>query len=224
MGIKNHVKKKILTKVGEVAAIGATIKTSDYIGKQKDTNLLSEKSKKENDSINFDSSVKETISEQSFFEGASIFRLTMIEKVVSLRSSYAINDNTGNTIYTAKSEGLPKMPEIGLYNRIGNKIGKVEKGIFGNPMFTLEYNGRKIASLHQKYSLKPKFEIAENGWVVEGGLTKTLVYDRNGSSAIQIQYMMSTRKNTVIVEYTNEENEIPAILIALAMVIAYHMK
>ena len=60
--------------------------------------------------------------------------------------------------------------------------------------------------------------------MVEGGLTKTLVYDRNGSIAIQIQYMMSTRKNTVIVEYTNEENEIPAILIALAMVIAYHMK
>ena len=35
--------------------------------------------------------------------------------------------------------------------------------------------------------------------------------------------MMSSSKSTVIVEYSNKENEIPALLIALAMILAYHM-
>lgn len=223
MGIKDYAKKKILTTVGEVAAIDAITKTIKHIDKQNEANSLSEKTKKHNSSANYASSEQETISTKSFFEEPSTYRLTMIEKIVSLRRSYTINDSNGNIIYTAKSVGLPKIPELGLYNKYGNKIGKAEKGILGNPMFTLHYNGRQIASLHQKYSFKPKYEIPENGWKVEGGLTKATVYDNNGAIAIQIQYMLSAQKGTIIVEYTNKENEIPAILITLAMVIAYHM-
>lgn len=219
MGIKDYAKKKILTKVGEVAATGAMVKTADHIDKQNEANSLREKAKK-----SFASSTNETISTKSFFEEPSTYRLTMIEKVISLRRSYIINDSAGITVYIAKSEGLPKIPEMGLYDINGNRIGNAEKGLFGNPMFTLDYNGKQIASLHQKYSLKPKYEIPENGWKVEGGFTKTVVYDSNGAIAAQIQYMLSTHKSTVIVEYINKENEIPVILIALAMIIACHMK
>ena len=46
-----------------------------------------------------------------------------------------------------------------LYDRSGNRIENAKKGLLGNHVFTLDYNGRQIASLSKKYSLKPKYEI-----------------------------------------------------------------
>lgn len=231
MGLKDYAKKKIIKVVGkkvvDIATVGAVATTVHHIDKQNEANSLSEKNRKTGSNTDDSSSVTDPISNKSFFEEPSTYRLTMLEKTMSLRKSYVINDSAGNAIYTAKSEGLPKMPEMGLYNINGDKIGKAEKDSFtksfSSPIFKLNYKDKRIASVYQKYSFKPKYEISENGWRIEGGITKTTVYDSNDAIAIQIQYVISTNKGTIIIEYTNKENEIPAILIALAMIIEYHM-
>ena len=223
MGLKDYAKKKIINKVGEVVATNTVIKAVNQIDKKNEASSLSKKAKMVKDS-NMGESTVENVSTKSFSEVHQVYKLTMIEKVIAFRKNYTILDSNGNTVYTAKSDGLPKMPEMGLYNKNGDKIGRAEQGIMGNPMYTLHYMNQRIVSLYQKYSLKPKYEISENGWSIEGGVTKTTVYDNEGAIAIQIQYLLSTNRSTIIVEYMNKENEIPAILITLAMVLAYHMK
>lgn len=170
---------------------------------------------------------KEDVSGKSFFEESGKHRLTIAEKTISLRKSYIISDNSGNAIYTAKSEGLPKMPEIGVYKQ-DKRIGRVAKELFanpvlGNPTYTIHWDDKRVASLLQRFALKLKFEIPENGWKFDIGVTKSTVYDSNGAVAVQIQYVMSTKKPSFIVEYSNKENEAPAILFALVAIMACHM-
>lgn len=170
---------------------------------------------------------KENVSSKSFFEKSEVCRLTVTEKTMSLRKNYVISDGSGNVMYTAKSEGLPKMPELVVYKQ-DKQIGRVTKELFanpvlGNPTYTIHWNNKRIASLLQKYSLKLKFEIPENGWKFDVGVMKSTVYDNSGAVAVQIQYVMSTKKPSFIVEYSNKENEVPAILFALTAIMACHM-
>ncbi|MBO5953265.1 MAG: zinc ribbon domain-containing protein [Oscillospiraceae bacterium] len=164
---------------------------------------------------------------KSFFEESGTYRLTVAEKRFTLRKNYIISDSNGNEMYTAKSEGLPNIPEIGIYK--GEKrVGRVAKEwfanpILGNPTYTIHWNNKCIGSLLQKFSLKLKFEIPENGWKVDIGVMKSTVYDDSGSVAVQIKYLMSTGKPSFIVEYTNKGNESPAILLALVAIMACHM-
>ena len=154
-------------------------------------------------------------------------RLTVAEKKFTLRKNYIISDGRGKEIYTAKSEGLPKIPEIGIYK--GDvRIGHVSKEWFpnpvlGNPTYTIHRNDECIGSLIQKMSLKAKFEIPENGWTVDVGVTKSTVYDANGAVAIKIKYVPSSGRSGFIVEYNNKKNEIPAILLTMVVVMVCHM-
>lgn len=221
MGLKDYAKKKLVEKVGERVALGAIARTMEYAENKskKDSETTQTKQKKTNDSSSFD----KTVSEESFFEEKKGFYLTMSEKIVYVRKSYVITDASGNVIYTAKSEGLPKMPEFGLYDNDFNRIGEVEKGIWGNPIYTLTCKERTIASLHSRPSLKLKFEIPENGWRVEIGIAKTVVYDRKGAIAIQIKQTLPAKRDTLTIEYLNKDNEVPAVLFALVTMMVIHM-
>lgn len=218
MGLKDYVTKKTIEKITDTVSFIATVKTLEHMEQKNAADSLAGKSKK-SQSVND----KTTVSQESFFEEPKINRLTMIEKTFSMRKSFTIKDATGRIKYTAKSEGLPKMPQIGLYDKNSNRVGNVEKGIFGSPDYTITYKNKTIATLVPKITLPPKFEIVENGWKVEGALTKTTVYDKKGDVAIQIQYALGSAKDTIIIEYPNATNEAPAILIALAMVIFRNM-
>lgn len=189
----------------------------------KNSGFLLDEDRKREQSIK----TKENAISKSFFEKSEVCRVTMTEKTMSLRKSYIISDVSGNVLYTAKSEGLPQLPEFGLY-RNDKRVGCACKEMFanpvlGNPTFTLHLDNKRIASLLQKFSLKPKFEITENGWKFDAGLMKSTVYDCNGQPTIQIQYVMSTKKGGFIVEYSNKENEAPAILFALTVVLLFYM-
>lgn len=218
MGLKDYVTKKTIEKIAGAASFIATVKTIEHMEKENTAESLTEKSKKTK------SGNKETISQKSFFERTTTNKLIMIEKTFSLRKSFTIQDTSGQIVYYAKSEGLPKMPEIGLYDKDSNRIGNVQKSVFGSLNYTLSFKNKKIATLVPKHILKAKFEIAENGWTVEGALTRTTVYDDTGDVAARIQYTLASKKDTITIEYSNSSNEIPAVLIALAMVMFCHMQ
>ena len=155
------------------------------------------------------------------------YRLTIAEKTISLRKRYIISDHAGNVLYTAKKEGLPKIPQVSIYKQ-DNQVGEISKEIFanpalGNPTYTLYWHDKRIASLIQRYSLKPKFNIPENGWIFDIGMMKSTAYDNKGDIAVEIQYMMSTGKPSFIIEYSNKKNEVYAILLAFVSIMVFHM-
>lgn len=147
------------------------------------------------------------------------FSLTIAEKRYTIRKSYTIRDNTGNILYVAKSEGLPKMPEIVVYKN-DNQIGSIEKELFakpfwGDPEYTLHWKGKKYASLQRKRTLKRIYEIPEHGWRFEFGVMSSRLYDRNDSLLMTMGRIISSGQDRYSIEYYDIKNEPAAVLFAL---------
>lgn len=147
------------------------------------------------------------------------FTLTISEKRYTIRKNYTIRDNAGNILYTAKSEGLPKMPEIVVYKN-DKQIGSVEKELFakpfwGDPEYTLHWKGKKYASLQRKRTLKRIYEIPEHKWRFEFGIMTSKLYDRNDSLLMTMGRVISSGQDRYSIEYYDIKNEPAAVLFAL---------
>lgn len=147
------------------------------------------------------------------------FSLTITEKRYSLRKSYIVHDPSGNVLYTAKSEGLPKMPEIVVYRK-DKQVGSIEKELFakpfwGDPEYTLYWHGKKYASLQRKKTLKRIYEIPEKRWRFEFGVMTSRLFDRNDTLLMTMGRIISSGQNRYSVEYYDIEIEPAAVLFAL---------
>lgn len=215
--------KAVLKKVGKAATLVAVSKVADHAEKKAKANMLETKVAQAKQSV----PSNEAISSKSFFEEPSVFNLFLVEKG-AIKKSYIINDSNGSTLFAAKNEGTKNQPNMVIYTNDSVQIGCVKQErngtpTNGKPVYTLHHNGKQIASLIQKSALKPKFQISENGWRVETGVTKTTVYDGTGAIAIQVQYLLRANKTTFQIEYLNKQNEGPAMLCALLMVMIFYM-
>ena len=212
-----------MKKVGKAATLVAVSKVADHVEKKAKANMLETKVAQAEQRTPGD----EAISPKSFFEEPSVFSLFLVEKG-TIKKSYAINDSNGNTLFAAKNEGTKSQPYLVIYANDSEQIACVKYDKNGNatngkPVYTLHHNGKQIASLIQKSAIKPKFLVRENGWIIEAGVTKTTVYDGTGAIAIQVQYLLRENKTTCHIEYLNKENEVPAMLCALLMIMVFYM-
>lgn len=215
--------KAVLKKVGKAATLVAVSKVADHAEKKAKANMLETKVTQVKPSV----SSTETISSKSFFEEPSVFNMFLVEKG-TIKKSYIINNGNGSTLFTVKNEGTKSRPNMVVCDIDSVQIACVKHEnngtpTNGKPVYTFHYNGKQIASLIQQSSIKPKFQISENGWRIETGVTKTTVYDGTGAIAIQIQYLLRANKTTFQIEYINKENEVPAILCALLMVMVFYL-
>lgn len=147
------------------------------------------------------------------------YTLRIKEKKYSLRKNYIISNVNGDILYVAKSEGLPKMPEIVIYKQ-DEEIGRIERTMFykplwGEPEYTLHWNGKKYVSLHRKPTLKRLYDIPEKGWEFHFGVMTSKVVDKTGSVVMDFGMIISSTKDRYSVEYYDEQYEPAAVLFAL---------
>lgn len=147
------------------------------------------------------------------------FSLRIAEKRYTIRKNYILRDGNGNVLYTAKSEGLPKMPEIVVYKK-DKQVGRIEKELFakpfwGAPEYTLHWKGKKYASLQRKKTLKRVYEIPEHGWRFEFGVMTSKLYDKNDVLLMTMGRIISSSQDRYSVEYYDIKNEPVAVLFAL---------
>lgn len=151
--------------------------------------------------------------------GHGPYKLRITEKRYSIRKNYIISDAQGNVRYTAKSEGLPKMPEIVVY-RQDKPVGRIEREVFskpiwGDPEYVLHWNGKKYASLHRQIKLKRSYEIPEKNWKFDFGVMTSKLYNKEGSVVMEFGMIISSGKDRYSVEYYDETYEPAAVLFAL---------
>ena len=147
------------------------------------------------------------------------FKLRITEKRYSIRKNYIISDEQGNVRYIAKSEGLPKMPEIVVYCE-DKPVGRIEREVFskpiwGDPEYILHWHGKKYASLYRKIKLKRTYEIPEKDWKFDFGVMTSKLYDKNGAVVMEFGMIISSGKDRYSVEYSDKAYEPAAVLFAL---------
>lgn len=147
------------------------------------------------------------------------YKLRITEKRYSIRKNYIISDAQGNVRYIAKSEGLPKMPEIVVY-RNDTPVGRIEREVFskpiwGDPEYVLHWNGKKYASLYRQIKLKRCYEIPEKDWKFDFGVMTSKLYNKEGSVVMEFGMIISSGKDRYSAEYYDEAYEPAAVLFAL---------
>lgn len=180
--------------------------------------LLSEE-KEANEHVGEAVEVKEKTGGKTGSKTSGPFRVTIAEKRFTIRKNYTIRDDNGDVLYTAKSEGLPKMPEIVVYKK-DNQMGRIEKELFakpfwGDPEYTLYWKGKKYASLQRKRTLKRVYEIPEHGWRFEFGVMTSKLYDSNNVLLMTMGRIISSTQDRYSIEYYDSKYEPAAILFAL---------
>lgn len=168
-----------------------------------------------NETIN----MQEKSGKESVMKAHEPFILTIAEKRYTIRKNYTIRDSQGDVLYTAKSEGLPKMPEIVVYKK-DKQVGKIEKELFAKPFwgdseYTLYWKGKKYASLHRKKTIKRVYEIPQKGWRFEFGVITSKLYDSNNSLLMTMNRIISSGQDRYSVEYYDIKDEPAAVLFAL---------
>lgn len=106
--------------------------------------LLSADGKKVDVKINKEFKAEAKNDEKVIGEKSGPFNLRISEKRYTIRKNYIVRDEDGNVLYSAKSEGLPKMPEIVVYKN-DKPVGRIEKELFAKPFWgarSTHYIGR----------------------------------------------------------------------------------
>lgn len=100
------------------------------------------------------------------------------------------------------------------------EIGLVKEKLFTLlPVFEIEMNGYIKGRIEKRFSLfKPKYEIDYNGWRVEGDF---LGWDYDVYCGCSVTARISKELfhwgDTYVIEYSNPEDEINALLLVLAI-------
>ena len=165
-------------------------------------------------------------SEIDIFETADVYMLRMEEKIGLLgKRTFTITDQDGAVSYTAKRTEMLNRPRVTLYTAQDKEVGYVKPAFSTyNPVFCLSVSGKDY-KMKQTTITNDLYELEDYGWQIQSQIGKTVVYDKNWTKVIQIEWEETTlrggkRTDTYIVKMRNRKHQKEALLLALAIYIS----
>ena len=148
------------------------------------------------------------------------------QRVFSWMDNFDINDTAGNPIYVVRADIFNIGHKVRLFKVIdGRKDKLLQKGIIDEKRFRLfrEYeiiiNAQPQGKIKKQFSVfHPKYEIDYKGWRLEGDFLQWnySIYE-NSRCVVRISKQPFHMEDTYLIDIENDEDEIPALLIAVAM-------
>ena len=148
-------------------------------------------------------------------------KLYIKQTVFSVRPHFLVKDDEQNDKYNITTEGMVQVGlQLHIFDLNQRKVGRVsQKFLSLLPTFHVFRNEEQVATIVKKFTLlKPKYEVPELGWTIEGDF---LAHDYTVSD--QTGVIMTIKKewlawgDTFTVDYNNPAHEIEAIAIVLAI-------
>ena len=147
-------------------------------------------------------------------------RLLIKQKVFSLTDSFNVYDENENIKYTVKGEFFSLGKKLHVYDASGNELGMVRQKILTLlPMFFIEINGVEVGTISKGFSFfKDNYEVDYKGWDVRGDWFDWdyEVY-RGDYKVLDIQTKLLSWGDTYIVDVKNNEDELAALMLVLAI-------
>lgn len=143
------------------------------------------------------------------------------QRVFSWTDTYDVYDETGEARYFVKAEFLTIGHQIHVYDkRSGREVGSIHQRLFAfTPTFDVVIGGRTVGSVRKRITFfVPRYEVDYRGWDVEGDL---FGWDYQvvggGGTVMSISKKLFTWGDAYALRYTNPANEIPGLLLVLAI-------
>lgn len=147
--------------------------------------------------------------------------LRIRQRIFSWTDSYDVYDMSGFARYEVKAEFFSLTHAIHVFEKhSGREVGAIRQKLFSLlPTFEIEMDGRILGTIRKKFTLlRQNYEVDYLGWDVEGNFLGWDYRVMQGNLEIMsITKELWNFSDTYTLHYANPANEIPGLLLVLAI-------
>ncbi len=148
-------------------------------------------------------------------------QLHIRQRIFSWTDCYDVCDGAGNPRYEVRAEFFSLTHRIHIYEKAtGREVGAIAQRFFAlMPTFEIEIDGRVMGTIRKKFTFfRENYEVDYRGWDVEGNFLGWDYRVMQGELEIMsISKEVLSWSDTYTLTYHNPANEIPGLLLVLAI-------
>lgn len=140
------------------------------------------------------------------------------QKWLSMWGRFEVENEAGQAVYTV--EGEPSFTRrLVIYNNANIQVGQIRSLFSFGPKFEVEMNGQSMGTIDYRFAFHPALDFDKLGWRVEGNFTgwDFRVYDQNNLEIGSVCRELWHLTDFYAIHYQNPKNELPMLLIVLAV-------
>ena len=148
-------------------------------------------------------------------------QLYIKQRIFSWADSYDVYDETGEARYEVKAELFTFGHQIHVYDkRTGREVGAIHEKLFTLlPQFEIVIGGRGQGTIRKEFTFfQPRYQVDYRGWNVEGDF---MGWDyrvkQGGMEVMSISKELFNWSDTYVLRYSNPANEMPGLLLVIAI-------
>ncbi len=148
-------------------------------------------------------------------------QLYIKQRIFSWADSYDVYDETGEARYEVKAELFAFGHQIHVYDkRTGREVGSIHEKLFTLlPQFEIVIGGRVQGTIRKEFTFfQPRYQVDYRGWNVEGDF---MGWDyrvkQGGMEVMSISKELFNWSDTYVLRYSNPANEMPGLLLVIAI-------
>lgn len=155
-------------------------------------------------------------------------QLLIKQRIFSWGDSYDVYDESEQPRYFVKGKVFSIGHQIHVYDKAsGDEVGAIKQKIFSFlPRFEIIMNGCTVGTITREFSLlRPKYRVDFRDWEVDGDFMGwNYVANRQGFEVLRVSKEFFTWSDTYAIHYSNPADEIPGLLLVLAIDAVNSMK
>lgn len=147
-------------------------------------------------------------------------QLRIRQRVFSWTDSYDVYDESGEAIYEVKAEFFTFGHQIHVFEkRTGREVGSIHQRLLTFlPQFEIVIDGDTVGAVREEFSFfTPKYTVDYRGWHVEGDFLGWDYQVYGGAEVMRISKELWQWSDTYTLHYDNPANEIPGLLLVIAI-------
>ena len=148
-------------------------------------------------------------------------QLLIKQRVFSWGDKYDVFDESGEPRYYVESEIFTFGHQIHVYDkRSGEEVGSIHQKLFALlPQFEIVVGGTRVGTIRKEFTfLMPRYHVDYRGWDVEGDFVGwDYSASCHGREVVSIHKQWLSWGDTYVIEYHDMHDEIPALLLAIAI-------
>ncbi len=148
-------------------------------------------------------------------------QLLIKQRIFSWGDSYDVYDKSGQPRYFVKGKVFSLGHQIHVFDKQTNEeVGAIKQKLFTFlPKFEIIINGSIVGTICREFTfLKPKYNVDFRGWEVDGDFMGWNYVARRGEyEVLRVSKELLAWSDTYAIHYTNPADEVPALLLVLAI-------
>ncbi len=148
-------------------------------------------------------------------------QLRIKQRVFSWSDTYDVFDENGEARYYVRAEVFSLGHQIHVYEKqSGREVGSIHQKLFAFlPTFEIVIDGQTVGTVRRKFTLfSHRYDVDYRGWRADGDLFGWDYRVMQGDMEIMsISKQLLSWGDTYTLNYTNPANELPGLLLVLAI-------